>query len=128
MFMRRGVLGVLLGAPVAAAQVASGATSQLSVGEVSMTEPPKPAEGYDLFRALDNYFDDRHWSHEIPPEIAAMKSWSNCFKQSEARRRAIKRRSLQRRIHEIWYSENIIDKVGKLRKAAEEMGIQEFPQ
>lgn len=94
MIGRRGILGMILGAPVGAAAAASEVVSSASVGVASMD--PEISNGLAQISKLDRLYSKARNRAELragikatqvrnmPPHIAERKSWSTAFKHHVA--------------------------------------------
>lgn len=127
--MRRGFLGALLGAPVAAqSAIASGAST------VGVSYPENMVGGSDEglddeFLAHDRLADHLHdhlniknGSHVFLSEgIKSMKSWSPVFKQHVAKQDTLRRRSIHRAINDAMRDKNPITRGLALARIASDL-------
>ncbi|MGS5046039.1 MULTISPECIES: hypothetical protein [unclassified Mameliella] len=128
--MRRGFLGALLGAPVAAQNAIASGASAVGVSYPanmvggSYEEPDEEWLAHD--RLADRLHDALHFHKdsdvEVSASINAMKSWSPVFKQHVALKEIRERRSIHRAINDAMRDRNPITRGLALARIASDMG------
>ena len=126
MIGRRGLLGLLLGAPVAVPAllgqqaVGSVAEAATSVGPKSDIDPE-----WDIARKLANEMrrplESQDFGLHIPAHIAGKKSWSDSFKVSVAYKEYMRRTALRDAIDDALHGDPL-KRMAALHKLAKKMG------
>ena len=128
MIGRRGILGLLAAAPVAAPQVvtemATGAALGASVADKVSHVDDRARIAETLYRdLLDGAHSKPDYGAPLPPHIEGKVSWSRAFKVSEAHKEEMRHRSLVREIERAMWESDGLDKISALRKIAARLGV-----
>ncbi|KHQ51114.1 hypothetical protein [Mameliella alba] len=131
--MRRGFLGALLGAPVAAKSAIEsgvadfgGLTSQSNVYHYDAEGPSEEWIAHDRLadKLHDAIFAKREGHVHVSEDIKAMKSWSPAFKRYAAMQDERKSRTMHDSITEAMRDENPITRAAKLARIAARIGVK----
>ncbi len=130
MIGRRGILGLLAAAPVAAPQVvtemATGSASVASVADAGPRIGGRDRMAETLYRdLLDGAHSKPDYGAPLPPHIEGKVSWSRAFKVSEAHKEEMRHRSLVREIERAMWESDGLDQLSALRKIATRLGVKD---
>ncbi|WP_421907259.1 hypothetical protein [Mameliella sp.] len=131
--MRRGFLGALLGAPVAAKSAIESGVADMNMtsslaGQIgcNVEGPDEEWMAHDrlAYRLHDALHFHKDSDVEVSAGIKAMKSWSPVFKHHVALHEMRKRRSIHEAIGEAMRDENPITRAASLARIAARIGVK----